>query len=172
MGYLPCISFDWERLEGPQTIHEKLSYKEAQQCAKRLEEAQKVAYINLEKAQKLIKQQANKHKHELDFTVGNIVQVIIKNQKTERLSCKLDYKMAGLYKIINKVGNLYKVELPDLIKVYLIFLLDKLWKVINNLLPRQKNKPPLLIQVNRDNKQEVDEILACKLVYKMLKYCI
>ena len=44
--------------------------------------------------------------------------------------------MAGLYKILNKVGNsykvlkkignLYKVELPDLIKVYPIFLLDKL----------------------------------------------
>jgi hypothetical protein len=29
MGYLPCTSFDWERLEGPQTVHEKLFYKEA-----------------------------------------------------------------------------------------------------------------------------------------------
>jgi len=34
--------------------------------------------------------------------------------------------MVGLYKILNKVGNLYKVKLPDLIKVYPIFLLDKL----------------------------------------------
>jgi len=39
MGYLPHISFDWKRLEGPQTIREKLFYKEAQQYAKRLEEA-------------------------------------------------------------------------------------------------------------------------------------
>jgi len=53
--------------------------------------------------------------------------------------------MAGLYKILNKEGNLYKVKLLDLIKVYPIFLLDKLWKAINNLLPRQKNKPPLPI---------------------------
>jgi hypothetical protein len=29
MGYLPRTSFNWERLEGPQTVHEKLSYKEA-----------------------------------------------------------------------------------------------------------------------------------------------
>ena len=49
-----------------------------------------------------------------------------KNWKIERLSYKLDYKMAGLYKIINKVGNLYKVKLLDLIKVHSIFLLDKL----------------------------------------------
>jgi hypothetical protein len=44
--------------------------------------------------------------------------------------------MAGLYKVLKKIGNLYKVELPDLIKVYPIFLLDKLQKAINNLLPR------------------------------------
>ena len=29
MGYLPRISFDWERLKGPRTVREKLSYKEA-----------------------------------------------------------------------------------------------------------------------------------------------
>jgi len=53
--------------------------------------------------------------------------------------------MVGLYKILNKEGNLYKVKLPDLIKVHPIFLLDKLWKAVNNLLPGQKNKPPLPI---------------------------
>src|SRR6266566_6978910 len=95
-----------------------------------------------------------------------------KNWKIERPSRKLDYKMAGPYKIINKVGNLYKVKLLDSIKVHLIFLPDKLQKAVNNLLPRQKNKPPLPIQVNGDNEWEVNEILACKLVHKMLKYCI
>jgi len=44
--------------------------------------------------------------------------------------------MARLYKILNKEGNLYKVKLLDLIKVHPIFLLDKLWKAINNPLPR------------------------------------
>jgi len=34
--------------------------------------------------------------------------------------------MAGPYKILNKVGNSYKVKLLDLIKVYSIFLPDKL----------------------------------------------
>ena len=53
--------------------------------------------------------------------------------------------MAEPYKIVNKVGNLYKVQLLDLIKVHPIFSPDKLRKAINNLLPRQKNKPPLPI---------------------------
>jgi len=53
--------------------------------------------------------------------------------------------MAGPYKILNKEGNLYKVKLPDLIKVHPVFLLDKLWKATNNPLPEQKNEPPLPI---------------------------
>ena len=73
-----------------------------------------------------MEQQANKYRPEPDFIVGDMVQVITKNWKTEWLSHKLDYKMAGPYKIINKVGNLYKVKLPDLIKVHPIFLPDKL----------------------------------------------
>jgi len=51
--------------------------------------------------------------------------------------------MAGPYKVLKKIGNLYKVKLLDLIKVYPIFLLNKLRKAINDLLPKQKNKPPL-----------------------------
>ena len=145
MGYLPYISFNWERLEGLQTVYEKLSYKEVRYYAKRLEEAWKVAYINLEKAQKLMEQQENKYKRKPDFTIGDKVWVIIKNQKTERPNHKLDYQIVGLYKVLKKRGNLYKVKLLDLIKVYPIFLLDKLRKAINNLLPGQKNKPPLLI---------------------------
>ena len=34
--------------------------------------------------------------------------------------------MVGLYRVLKKIGNLYKVELLDLIKVYPIFLPDKL----------------------------------------------
>ena len=126
IGYLPYISFDWERLEGPQTVYKKLSYKEARYYAKCLEEAQKVAYINLEKAQKLIKQQVNKHRCKPNFAVGNKVWVIIKNEKIKRPSYKLDYQIAGLYKILKKKGNLYKVKLLDLIKVHPKFLPDKL----------------------------------------------
>jgi len=53
--------------------------------------------------------------------------------------------MAGLYKVLKKIGNLYKIKLLDLIRVYPIFSPDKLQKAINDLLPRQKNEPPLLV---------------------------
>ena len=73
MGYLPHTSFDWKRLKGPQTIHKKLFHKESQQYIKQLEEAWTVAHINLKKAQRLMEQQANKHRQEPNFTVGNII---------------------------------------------------------------------------------------------------
>ena len=53
--------------------------------------------------------------------------------------------MAGPYKIFNKVGNLYKVEFLDLVKVYPVFSLDKLWKVTMDFLLGQVNPPPLLV---------------------------
>ena len=60
-------------------MREKLSYKEAQQYARHLEEVQTVACKNLEKAQKLMEQQANKHRREPNFTIGDKVWVTTKN---------------------------------------------------------------------------------------------
>src|SRR6266702_60915 len=78
--------------------------------------------------------------------------------------------MVRPYKVFEKIGNSYKIKLPDSIKVYLVFLLDKLRKAVTDPLPRQRNKPPLLIQINGDDKWEIEEILACKLVRGILKY--
>jgi len=78
----------------------------------------------------------------------------------------------GLYEILKKIDNLYKIKLPDLIKVHFIFLSNKLQKAANNPLLRQKNELPLPIQVNGNNKWEIKEILACKLIRGTLKYYI
>src|SRR6266568_191500 len=80
--------------------------------------------------------------------------------------------MVGLYKVLEKIGNLYKIELLDSIKVYFVFLPDKLRKAVMDPLLGQKNEPPLPIQVNGNDKWEIEEILACKLVRGILKYCV
>jgi hypothetical protein len=78
--------------------------------------------------------------------------------------------MTGPYRILEKVENLYKLDLLGTIRIYLVFSPDRLWKAVNDPLPRQKNDPLLLIEVNGDNKWEVDEILASKIVQKSLHY--
>jgi len=90
-----------------------------------------------------MEQQANKHRQEPNFAPSDIVWVIIRNWRTERPSHKLDYQIVGPYKVLKKIGNSYKIKLLDLIRVHPIFSPDKLRKAVNDLLPRQKNKPPL-----------------------------
>lgn len=70
--------------------------------------------------------------------------------------------MAGPYKILEKVGNSYKLELPILIKVHPVIPPDCLYKVANNPLPRQVHEPPPAIEVNGKKEWEVKEILAIK----------
>ena len=73
MGYLPRTSFDWKRPIQPQTVREKLSHEEAQQYVKRLEEAWKAAHTNIEKTQEAMERQANKHRREPDFGIGDFI---------------------------------------------------------------------------------------------------
>ena len=80
--------------------------------------------------------------------------------------------MAGLYKILEKIGHLYKVDLLKTIKVHLVFSLDRLQKAFEDLLPGQRNDLLLLIQVNGNDEWEVDKILASKVVQKSLHYCV
>src|SRR5438876_708924 len=96
MGYLPHTSFDWDRPIGLQSVHERLSHKEAQQYIKHLEQAWKVACKIIKKAQQSMEKQANKHWHEPDFDVGDSVWVTMKNWKTEQPSRKLDYQCEDL----------------------------------------------------------------------------
>jgi hypothetical protein len=98
------------------------------------------------------------------------VFVLTKNWKTQRPSKKLDYQMAGPFEIIRKIGNLYEVKLPDIIKIYNVFFPDRLRKAAEDLLLGQVNKLLLLIVITTEEEYEVQEVLASKLVRGKLLY--
>jgi hypothetical protein len=62
--------------------------------------------------------------------------------------------MAGLFEIIRKIKNLYKVKLLDTIKIYNVFSLDRLWKAAEDLLLGQVNKlsPLIVITIKEEYK--------------------
>ena len=78
--------------------------------------------------------------------------------------------MAGLYRILRRIGNSYEVKLPKSIKIYLIFSPDRLQKASNDPLLGQRNEPPPTIRITDDEEWEVEEILAVQKTRKYLSY--
>jgi hypothetical protein len=74
--------------------------------------------------------------------------VITKYWDTGRPSKKLDQQMAGPFHVIERVGNAYKLELPESIRVYPVFLLDKLCKTPQDPLLGQISDEAPVIEVN------------------------
>jgi hypothetical protein len=72
--------------------------------------------------------------------------------------------MAGPFKITRKIGNLYKVKLPNTIKIYNVFSPDRLRKAVKDPLLGQVNKSPPPIVITTEEEYKVQEVLASKLV--------
>jgi hypothetical protein len=45
--------------------------------------------------------------------------------------------MVGLYIILEHIGNAFRIDLPPLIRIYLVISVNKLYKAANNPLPGQ-----------------------------------
>ena len=65
--------------------------------------------------------------------------------------------MLGPFKIVEKRGSLYKLDLPNTIKIYPVFLVVLLFKDPDNALPRQVNEssPPLHLLISKANQNTV-----------------
>ena len=102
----------------------------------------------------------NAHRHEVNFNVGDYVQLDTKYQNTTRLSLKLDNNNTSPFKIIIKKGHSFQLRLPDSMKINLVILPDKLRKSARDPLPGQVNKPKDPVEIVGNTKYKVKEILA------------
>jgi hypothetical protein len=57
--------------------------------------------------------------------------------------------------VLAKEGHSYRVELPALIKINLVFPVESLCRDLNNVLSSQANASPPPIKVTADNKYKV-----------------
>ena len=169
-GYEPRMSFDWKPLSNSLPRLEKLNREDARKQAERMKEIWEMAAINMNRAQRNMEHQANKHRREPDFGVGDKVFLSLKDYKIQRPSRKLAEQNEGPFEILEKIGNSYRLRLPASMKINPVLSPDKLRKAADNPLPGQVNVPPEPIEIEGENEWEIEEVLASRINRGKLQY--
>ncbi|OJD09420.1 hypothetical protein ACJ73_10332 [Blastomyces percursus] len=154
------MSFDWKPLSNPLPRLERLNREDARKQVERMKEIWEMAAINMKRAQRNMEHQANKHRREPDFEVGDKVFLSLKDYKIQRPSRKLAEQNEGPFEILQKIGNSYRLKLPSRMKINPALSPDKLRKAADNPLPGQINVPPEPIEIEGENEWEIEEVLA------------
>lgn len=170
LGFEPRTSFDWKEIPARTPAAAKWNRREAQAWTERLYNAWKIASSNMLVAQERQRMQANKRRREVDFDVGDMVYVSTKSWRTNRPSRKLGDQMSGPYRILERRGNAFKLELPAEIKVHPYFNPEKLRKAAEDPLPGQVHAPPIPEEIDGNLEWEVEKILSVRKVYGLLRY--
>lgn len=173
-GFRMPLHYDWENRTSSfagMAAKEKLSRKEAQDVASNLREFFDFARRAIGRAQDRMVKQANKHRREPDFDVGDYVFVIKKSWSTDRPSDKLDFPMTrSSYKILARKGHSFEVDLPASWRMRRVFPPDRLRLDPRNPLPGQGYERPEAEVVHDDDEWEVDHIVASRVYHGVLQY--
>jgi hypothetical protein len=168
------LPFDWKvktQLEGLPP-KEKLNRQDAQQLAETLQRYLETARATMGTAQERMVAQANKHRRQPDFGIGDHVYIIKRSQLTDRPSDKLDFPLTRQhFKIKAMHGYSYELEVPANWTGTTVFPADRLRKFDNNPLPGQEaEEPDGEVLESGEKEWEVDDVLASRLHYGKLQY--
>ena len=171
-GYSPRKSFDWKAPKAPETAREKLAYQEAVLFAKQLEDGWKVAREILQRSQDKMTAEANKHRREPDFDIGDWVWLSSKNYNIDRPSRKLGPKVIGSYRILDRVGYSYKLDLPPTMKIWPVIHARYLRKDPRNPLNGQIQDPLPSVNISGEDEWDVEEVRSVRKHYEKMQYRI
>jgi hypothetical protein len=139
---------------------------------KQLQEAHTVAKNHIIEAQERMKTAANQNYCKVDFDEEDKVWLSLKPWTTECPSKKLDDQCSGPYKILEKRGHSFKLQLPDSTQIHPVHPPERLRKAADDPLPGQHNELSKPIIINEEEEWEVEEFLASKIHYKKVYYWV
>ncbi|EKD19704.1 hypothetical protein MBM_01656 [Drepanopeziza brunnea f. sp. 'multigermtubi' MB_m1] len=172
-GYEARFSFDLINPDPPSSATERLNREEAIQVATRAQHAIEFAQSSIAVQQEKMKRLADLRRRPADWTVGDEVWIDTRNWKMDRPSRKLLDKWYGPVEVLAKVGESWKVQLPEGWKIHPVFHSHSLRKYTGNPLPGQVREPPAPIQLLPEQDEwEIEEILGSKVSYNTLYYQI
>ena len=93
-----------------------------------------------------------------------------KGWQTERPIVKLDYQAAGPFKILEKVGYSFRLQLPKHIKIHDVIHADRLRKASMNPLEGQEEDPQPPMEIDGQQEWEVRRIVASRIWRGKLQY--
>ena len=168
-GFHPRMSFDPDCTDY-ETTRERLQADKADNIATKMQELLKYGHQRLKKSREAMSTQANKHRKEVAYDVGDYVWLSSKNIQTDRPCKDLEDKQLGPYEIIEKMGASYRLKLPKSFRSHNVFGPNSLRPVANDPLPDQRQEPPKPVVTPEGEEWELDDILKSRYYYGRLQY--
>jgi hypothetical protein len=165
------MSFDWkEKTTDFADAQERISRGYAQRIMDRIQEAWAVARNNMAQTQERQQTYSNRRRRAVDFGVGDEVFVLREGWQSARPSRKLDWVWSGPYKVLEKRGESFKLDLPPTMRIRNVFPPGRLRKAVTVGMAGQLMEPPKPEIVEGEEEWFVEEILASRVVRGRLKY--
>ena len=157
-------------------IRKKGKNEKTEEFVREMKERHKETRAALIKLQEEMKRQADRNRKETEeYRVGDKVLISMKDFSAElikRATKKLTEKFIGPYMIRKIISeNAVKLELPVLLRVYLIVNVRRLVKYREQV-EKQKKILPSLVKIAGEKKYEVEEILDRQKRKERTKYLV
>ena len=161
-GFHPRMSFS-PPADAGSTARERIQYAKANDIADHMTRVLDFITKQSVVSRRRITDQANRKRSDIIYDEGDMVFLSSRNISTERPSRKLDDKMLGPFRVLDKVGSSYRLELPASMQIHNVFHPSLLRKAATDPLPGQQTEPPRPVTVDGQEEWEIDDILDARL---------
>ena len=169
-GYHPRMNFSPDEKE-PRTVSERVAAERAAQFVEKMEAILEFGRKNDAEAKERMAIQANRHRRDISYKIGDWVWLSTKDLRTDRPCKSLDYKFIGPYQIIAEHNGSYELDLPGTLGIEKTHHSKKLRPEPNDPLPGQYNDPPPPLRIEEGEPVHgIERIVGSRYRFGLLQY--